>query len=743
MEHVDSNRHNLLDAIQGGPIAEQVYQNYCKLFILTETPWQTIKTNVMDTPFHIPYTTNKGTSVSSTQSNGSSSMQPIAENEALPSTENAPIPEVVQGDVRRSLSKTALELARQIDSIENEQKEEEEVSFDWFGEDKETEGMLEEGSSSSSEDGYDRRQEGFIDTELMIAKMQNGVKLVALLILALVALLKILGRHLGRLHGAPLEKWSTVLAILLLLPFLLQRIIVLIRAYTSRYLALRTFEIPEYLHRVKNSIVFFLTACLSFIHWRMTFPKDCADGSMFCVFQIIPKLYRCAILLGIARTAHSISMQYISIKFNERAFRKRLLESRFKLYVVDHLKEYAEQRTAQPQITFRPLDYSGVGESDALLGSQELGTVEEIVRLTEPKQVSTKRLSTRPGDFGLFRRIFQSRITSNVYKYVRKEGEQLVMSAYDVKAQAKQLFEALCPQPRTWLLKTDFAMIFQSERALTDAFDVFDLDEDGKVMRAEFRDSLMSIYSGQRYLAHSIRDTQEALDKLGSVIFLAMIVILCFFFIWIFGLDVYSTIGVTVSVVLSLNLSIAEPLKNFLLSVIFLFVFHFYTIGDKVIVSGEDVLVVKHIELLSTKFTKWNGHETYIPNYKLYASNITNLSRSLEQWESVDFEMPLDTTDGRLNDLRDCLRLFVDEHREYFYPNVEMRAKVAGEVGKADLIKDTLTYTARVRCRYTQLETRINTRHSKLMRFLRDVVRETSAPPVTETIETDSKDRAK
>ena len=703
----------------------------------------------MDTPFNIPYTTNKGTSVSSAQSGSSNSMQPIAENEALKSTGNARNPELVEtspqvapSDLRRSLSKTALELARQIDSIENEQNAEDEESFDWFGEDKETEDMLEEGSSSSSEDAYDRRQEGFIDTEVMIAKVRNGIQLIALLVLILTALLKIMGRHLGRLHGVPLEQWSTVLAILLLLPFLLQRIIGLVRAYASTHLTLRTFDIPEYLNRVKNSIVFFLTACLSFIQWRTTFPKGCPDEDMFCALQIIPKLYKCAILLGIARTFHAISMQYISIKFNERAFRKRLLESRFKLYVVDHLKEYSEQSAIQSQITFRPLDYSGVGERDALLGSQELGTVEEIVRLTEPKQTSTRRLSTRPGDFGLFRRIFRSRLTSNVYKYVRKEGEQLVMSAYDIKAQAKQLFEALCPQPRTWLLKTDFAMIFQNERALTDAFSVFDLDDDGKVMRAEFRDSLMSIYSGQRYLAHSIRDTQEALDKLGSIIFIAISVVLCFVFIWIFGLDVYSTIGVTVSVMLSLNLSIAEPLKNFLLSVIFLFVFHFYTIGDRVIVSGEDVLVVKHIELLSTKFAKWNGNETYIPNFKLYTSNITNLSRSLEQWESVDFEMPLDTTDGRLNDLRDCLRLFVDEHREYFYPNVEMRAKVAGEVGKADSIKDTLTYTARIKCRYTQLETRINTRHSKLMRFLRDVVRETSTPPVTETVETDSKDRA-
>ena len=226
--------------------------------------------------------------------------------------------------------------------------------------------------------------------------------------------------------------------------------------------------------------------------------------------------------------------------------------------------------------------------------------------------------------------------------------------------------------------------------------------------RAEFRDSLLSIYAAQRYLAHSIRDTQEALDKLGSVIFLTIIMILCFFFIWIFGLDVYSTIGVTVSVVVPLNLGIAEPLKNFLLSVIFLFIFHFYTIGDRVIVSGEDVLVVKHIELLSTKFVKWNGQETYIPNYKLYSSNITNLSRSLEQWESVDFELPLNTPEGKLDDLRGCLRLFVDEHREYFYHNVEMRAKVGGEVGKTDVIKDVLTYTARIRCRYTQLETRIN-----------------------------------
>ena len=697
----------------------------------------------MATPLEMQYATNKEASVSSTRSNNS--MQPIAEDEALPPTETLPGTAVdgtgAPTDVRRSLSKSALELARQIDSIENEGREEGEEPFDWFGGDKETEEMLECPSDGSGDD-YDIPREGFIDTERVYARVRNGVRVAALIILALAAALRIIGGRLGGFHGVPLEKWSMALAILFLLPFLLQRLLTLTHVYTSKYLTLRTFDIPEYLHRVRNSIVFLLTTCLSFLYWRAAFPTSCPDDDIFCLFHIIPKVYKCAILLGMAKVAHSLSMQYISIKFNERAFKKRLLESRFKLYVIDHLREYVEQAATPSHITFRPLDYSGHDESDALLGSRELGTVEEIVQLAEPSvPTSTRRLSTRPGDFGLFRRIFQSRITSNVYKYACREGEQLVMGSNDIKAQAKQLFETLCPQPRTWLLRTDFGMVFQSERALSDAFSVFDLDEDGRVTRAEFRDALLSIYSAQKYLAHSIRDTQEALDKLGGIIFLAMVVVLCFFFIWIFGLDVYSTIGVTVSVVLSLNLSIAEPLKNFLLSVIFLFIFSFFTVGDRVIVSGEDVLMVRHIELLSTRFVKWNGHETYIPNYKLYSSNITNLSRSLEQWESVDFELPLSTAEGRLDDLRDCMRLFVDEHREYFYPNMEMRVKVAGETAKTDAIKDTLTYTARIRCRYTQLETRINARHSKLMRFLRDAVREISTPPVTDTIETDSKEQ--
>ena len=65
------------------------------------------------------------------------------------------------------------------------------------------------------------------------------------------------------------------------------------------------------------------------------------------------------------------------------------------------------------------------------------------------------------------------------------------------------------------------------------------------------------------------------------------------------------------------------------------------------------------------------------------------------------------------------------------------------QIARPDAIKDTLTYTARIRCRYTQLETKVNARHSKLVRFLRDVVREISAPPVTDTSEGDSKDRMK
>lgn len=723
---------------------------------------------------------NKQSALTNNQQGGSivGGMPPIPENPTnMPPARDAdPVDENVKKDFCRSMSRSALQLAEQLQMQLKETQSTSSVnsdrSFDWLDDecDVQTEWSDDDVSSSDGEDDHPAD----MSHPTAFSSLQLTGRHVSCLVLLLVLLLSLLlsmflKRSVGNVYGVPIEYWCIFVATTVLAHPLFGSAIELLTALTMKRAEFCTREFPAYLHRVHSPAVFLLTTATSFCVARLLFYSNSHSGTSYAVYPAINqpilsdavdwqfawmrKTLECLLLAGSVWLAEAIWVQWLSIRFNERAFRARLVDSRFKMYVVDHLKTILaeeEEAVAAQKIIFRPLSYGGDGseeDTNPLIGP-DIGTVDEMVALTHPQSVAIKasigamassssssffpqrRLSSRPGNYALFKSIIQPRITTDMYHATRLEQQRAPHHA-ETADLARQLFLRLSSN-RHYLVPDDFACVFADIRPRADAFAVFDQDEDGRVTKRDFRDRMLAISSEQRHLANSIRDTQHALERVATVVLHISFVIVSFISMWIWGMDVYSTIGVTVSVMLSLNLTISEPAKNFLLSVIFLFVHHCYTVGDRIIVGNspsDEVLTVKHIRILRTTFRRWNGQRVIIPNFCLYsAPAIANLSRSPEQWESIDFELPIaSATDSRLADLRDCLRLFVHQNASLFVPPVELKPRVSAETSKSETItagKECVAFTARLRCRWTSLEQRMAIRHTRLVRFIRDALQE-------------------
>ncbi len=145
-----------------------------------------------------------------------------------------------------------------------------------------------------------------------------------------------------------------------------------------------------------------------------------------------------------------------------------------------------------------------------------------------------------------------------------------------------------------------------------------------------------------------------------------------------------TTLATAGTALLSLSFVFAGTAQEVLGSCIFLFVKHPYDIGDRVDISGEQLLV-DHICLLYTSFRRvTTGKAVQIPNIVLNNLWIENVSRSGAMREAVAVAISFDTSFDDVQALRAELLSFVlaKENSRDFQPELEVEL-----IGLADMSK--------------------------------------------------------
>ena len=126
------------------------------------------------------------------------------------------------------------------------------------------------------------------------------------------------------------------------------------------------------------------------------------------------------------------------------------------------------------------------------------------------------------------------------------------------------------------------------------------------------------------------------------------------------------------------------------------------------------------MNLLNTVFTRWNGQETYVPNHMLAnAPFMTNLSRTVEQWEMIEFKVPSVIPESALTDLRSRIGTFLQLNDRLFYKVFDMHAIVAADVAESEKNIDQLEFNLRVKCKPTSDSQKRWVRHAKLLKFIK------------------------
>lgn len=148
-----------------------------------------------------------------------------------------------------------------------------------------------------------------------------------------------------------------------------------------------------------------------------------------------------------------------------------------------------------------------------------------------------------------------------------------------------------------------------------------------------------------------------------------------------------TTLATAGTTLLSLSFVFAVTTQEFLGSCIFLFVKHPYDVGDRVTISGDE-LVVEQISLLYSVFKRVSTMKmVQIPNIVLNGLWVENVSRSKAMKEQLHMYISFDTSIEDIELLRKEMEIFVrhtDNSRD-FQSDIVLECTGIGEMNKMEL----------------------------------------------------------
>ena len=230
--------------------------------------------------------------------------------------------------------------------------------------------------------------------------------------------------------------------------------------------------------------------------------------------------------------------------------------------------------------------------------------------------------------------------------------------------QAKRLFEALS-HGRDEVVMSDFVPYFTSVEEAQEAFNIFDKNGDGDIIRSEMRSIVLFIYEERRALNNSLSDITHAIAKLDKILICVCFFVTFFVALAIFSSDPVKTIVPFSSFLIGLSFVFGQSARDTFDSILFVFVTHPFDTNDVVLVKDER-LIVKELGLLTTTFIRFDGQECYFPNSVLNKQTIFNIRRSKAQGEVIKVDVGFDTTMDQITQLNILLKEFLAKNsRDY------------------------------------------------------------------------------
>nr|CEG02936.1 unnamed protein product [Fusarium pseudograminearum CS3487] len=331
--------------------------------------------------------------------------------------------------------------------------------------------------------------------------------------------------------------------------------------------------------------------------------------------SIMNKVIIALFTLAALNFVEKILIQWIAFTFHQRTYATRIDNNKADVGQLVHLYEHAKAHNEKTDYFFQR------GSGSASGAQTPMQTLQDNARQIFDK---VGYVAGRVGNDLIGRKI-----DSN---HPRRVVNELLRTTQTAHTLARLIYRCAAKEGNDLVYQDDMERIFGSEEEAEVAFMMFDKDMNGDISIDEFEAVCNEIHLEKKAIAASLKDLDSVIKKLD---------------------------------------------KEFLQSIIFVFVKHPFDVGDRVTVYGStgdnmmgDDFYVTEISLLYTEFKKMQGHIVQAPNSLLNSLFILNQRRSNGLADVVPLVMRFGTPQHMIDDLKERMTEFCLANKRDYAPRI-------------------------------------------------------------------------
>ncbi|XP_006849626.2 mechanosensitive ion channel protein 10 [Amborella trichopoda] len=260
-----------------------------------------------------------------------------------------------------------------------------------------------------------------------------------------------------------------------------------------------------------------------------------------------------------------------------------------------------------------------------------------------------------------------STISNALDESVDEEEQREINSEWEAKAAAYRIFRNAA-KPGSKYIEEEDLLRFLRKNEVDSIFPQFEgAIETGKIKKSALRNWVVKVYLDRKALAHSLNDTNTAvnqLHKLASATAIIIIIIVCLLFM---GFATTKVLFFISSQLLLVVFIFGNTCKTMFESIIFVFVMHPFDVGDRCVIDGVQ-MIVEEMNILTTIFLRYDNEKIYYPNAVLLTKPISNFYRSPEMGDNVEFCVDVSTSMESIGALKARIQSYLESKPQHWQP---------------------------------------------------------------------------
>ena len=404
------------------------------------------------------------------------------------------------------------------------------------------------------------------------------------------------------------------------------------------------------------------------IHWLDIVHKLCTATIGVCALYLAEKLL----------------VQIIAVNYHKRQFYDKIRSIKRTTLAIDRLYDASLRRYPNRHADFfdfdeRIHDTTGVRK----LGSQ-LGADPSTLRIIGHMGWLSEQVTSAFGRMASDMTGLDIKPTGN-----HAVVEQALERRHGAEALACRIFKALDKEDDDAITEQDLIEEFGpgNEDDARYIFDILDLNKNGDVSLDEMKMLVSSIAKTRKDLWESAVNIKEALKILDRAMETVVGILVLFIYAAFFSSYLathYTQIWTSIT---GLSFMLGPTASELLSACILVFVKHPYDVGDRVDMSGFE-LVVTRISLLYTTFRRIDTNRVVqVPNSVINSLWVENASRSPAMKERLTFSVSPGTSFDDIETLRRELQAFIElpDNRRDYHPELDVELLSVGDLKQLDL----------------------------------------------------------